>query len=133
MISFLNEQLIFYRGEIFSESSARQRVLRRRPREDEDRPLGQKVDGLFTSGGTEVGIVELSGGPQTADLPRYIKDHIRGLWSMRDLLNDITVGPDFSSGSFAEMRYVQVFFFHTHGKWIGACHSGKGREREGTH
>ncbi|RUP44015.1 hypothetical protein BC936DRAFT_150074, partial [Jimgerdemannia flammicorona] len=62
----------------------------------------------WTSGGTEVGIVELSGGPQTADLPRYIKDHVRGLWSMRDLLNDIIVGPDFSSGNFAEMRYVQA-------------------------
>ncbi|KAG9285758.1 hypothetical protein G9A89_013183 [Geosiphon pyriformis] len=105
----------YHPGEIFSDSSARQRVLRRHPREDEDRPLGQKVDGLFTSGGTEVGIVELSGGPQTADLPRYIKDHVRGLWSMRDLLNDIIVGPDFSSGSFAQMRYVQIFFFHTHG------------------
>lgn len=90
-------------------------MLRRRPRDDEDRPLGQKVDGLFISGGTEIGVVELSGGPQTVDLPRYIKDHVRGLWCMRDLLNDITMHPAFSNGSFADMRYVQVFFFHTHG------------------
>ena len=53
-------KLIFCSGEIYSDASARQRVLRHRPCVDEDRPLGMKVDGLFMSGGTEIGLVELS-------------------------------------------------------------------------
>ncbi|RUP46323.1 hypothetical protein BC936DRAFT_147086 [Jimgerdemannia flammicorona] len=101
-------------GEIYSAASARQRVFRRRPAEDEDRPLGQKVDVLLTSPDTEVGLLEMLGGPHTHDLPRYLKDHIRGYRCMRDLLNDIAIAPEYKRGEFNIMRHIEVFFIHTH-------------------
>ncbi|RUS29124.1 hypothetical protein BC938DRAFT_481028 [Jimgerdemannia flammicorona] len=111
-----------HRGEIFSAASARQRAFRRRPTDVEgrpadvaDRPLGHKVDSLFITAGTEIGLVVISGGPCTHDLPLYIKNHIQGLWCMRDLLNDIAVTSEYTTGGFAIMRQVTVFFVQTHG------------------
>ncbi|RUP50204.1 LOW QUALITY PROTEIN: hypothetical protein BC936DRAFT_139987 [Jimgerdemannia flammicorona] len=102
-------------GEVYSVASANRRLSRRRPADDQDRPLGMKVDGLFTTANTEVGLLEMSGGPHTHDLPRYIKDHVRGFWCMRDMLNDIVTGHDYKRGEFAFMRHVNVFFIHSHG------------------
>ncbi|CAG8654084.1 5195_t:CDS:10, partial [Ambispora leptoticha] len=105
----------YHPGEIHSAASASQRVLRRRPLVEDDRPLGQKVDGLFVIDDTEVGLVEMTGGPTVRDLPRYIKDHVRGYWGMRDLLNGIAADTKYCQGSFAVMRRLRVYFIQTHG------------------
>ena len=105
-------------GKIHSAASASQRVLRRRPLVEDDQPLGQKVDGLFVIDDTEVGLVEMSGGPTVRDLPCYIKDHVRGYWGMRDLLNGIAADMKYCQGSFAVMCQLRVYFIQTHGKII---------------
>ncbi|CAG8636112.1 9749_t:CDS:2, partial [Racocetra fulgida] len=77
---------------IYLKASANQRLLRRNLKPDDDKPLGMKVDGSFQfpdERGLEIGMVELSGGYLTNDLPRYLKDHVKGYWGCRDLLNDV--------------------------------------------
>lgn len=61
-------------------------------------------------------MIELSGGYLTFDMPRYLKDHVKGYWGCRDLLNDITT--KYSHGDFKIMRRLRVWFFHAHGKLI---------------
>ncbi|CAG8505625.1 7508_t:CDS:2, partial [Paraglomus occultum] len=62
-----------------------------------------------------VGLVEMTGGPNVRDLPRYIKDHVRGYWGMRDLLNGIAADMKYCQGSFAVIRRLRVYFIQTHG------------------
>ncbi|PKY53459.1 hypothetical protein RhiirA4_471674 [Rhizophagus irregularis] len=63
--------------------------------------------------GYEIGMVELSGGYLTFDMPRYLKDHIKGFCGCRDLLNDICLR--YSLGDFKIMRHLRVWFLHCHG------------------
>ncbi|CAB4408522.1 unnamed protein product [Rhizophagus irregularis] len=58
-------------------------------------------------------MVELSGGYLTFDMPRYLKDHIKGFCGCRDLLNDICLR--YSLGDFKIMRHLRVWFLHCHG------------------
>ncbi|CAG8562785.1 10805_t:CDS:10 [Diversispora eburnea] len=70
------------------------RLLRRDLRPDDDKPLVMKVDGSFQfpdERGVEISMVELSGRYLTKDMPRYLKDHVKGYWGCRDLLNDIII------------------------------------------
>ncbi|CAG8674561.1 11000_t:CDS:2, partial [Dentiscutata heterogama] len=86
------KHVIYVPGEIYLKASANQRLLRRNLEPDDDKPLGMKVDGSFQfpdERGLEIGMVELSGGYLTNDLPRYLKDHVKGYWGCRDLLNDV--------------------------------------------
>lgn len=58
---------------------------------DDNMPLEMKVNGTFQFPdeiGLKIGMVELSGGYLTKDIPRYLKDHIKGYWECIDLLND---------------------------------------------
>ncbi|CAJ0762444.1 404_t:CDS:2 [Entrophospora sp. SA101] len=83
---------ILHSGEIHLKANANQRLLRCNLKPEDDKPLGMKVDGLFhTPGnkGLEIGMVELSSGYLTSDMPRYIKDHVKGYWGCHDILNDI--------------------------------------------
>ncbi|PKC68558.1 hypothetical protein RhiirA1_143556 [Rhizophagus irregularis] len=57
-------------------------------------------------------MVELSGGHLTCDLPRYLKDHVRGFWGQRDLLNDTAA--KFACGDFKIMRELRTWFLHVH-------------------
>ncbi|CAG8629560.1 11116_t:CDS:2 [Funneliformis caledonium] len=58
-------------------------------------------------------MVELSGGYLTKDMPRYLKDHVKGYWGCRDLLNDIII--NFKNGDYKILRHLRVWFFHIHG------------------
>ena len=61
-------------------------------------------------------MVELSGGYLTFDMPHYLKDHVKGYWGSRDLLNDIFTR--FNRGDYEIMRRLRTWFFHMHGKLI---------------
>ncbi|RIB12266.1 hypothetical protein C2G38_2041964 [Gigaspora rosea] len=101
--------------QVYLKASANQRLLRRNFKPDDDKPLGMKVDGSFQfpdERGLEIGMVELSGGYLTKDLPRYLKDHVKGYWGCRDLLNDIIT--NFNHGDYKIMRRLRVWFFHVH-------------------
>ncbi|CAG8543540.1 7159_t:CDS:2 [Diversispora eburnea] len=76
--------------------SANERLIRRILKPEDDNPLGMKVDGIFhTLGekGVEIGMVEFSGGYLNSDMPRYIKDHVKGqevqVWGMDILVSKI--------------------------------------------
>ncbi|CAG8768493.1 23392_t:CDS:2, partial [Gigaspora rosea] len=78
--------------------------------------ISMKVDGSFQfpdERGLEIGMVELSGNYLTKDLPRYLKDHVKGYWGCRDLLNDIIT--NFNHSDYKIMRHLRVWFFHVHG------------------
>ena len=80
-----------------------------------------KVDGMFCSPGEqgyEIGMVELSGGYLTFDMPCYLKDHIKGFCGCCDLLNDIFLR--YSLGDFKIMRHLRVWFLHCHGKLVSS-------------
>jgi hypothetical protein len=80
-----------------------------------------KVNGMFCSPGEqgyEIGMVVLSGGYLTFDLPRYLKDHVKGFCGCRDLLNDILL--KYSLGDFKIMRNLRVWFLHCHGKLVSS-------------
>ncbi|CAG8658021.1 10211_t:CDS:2 [Funneliformis caledonium] len=109
MVSF-----IYRRGEAYLQASANQRLIRRDLKPEDDKPLGLKVDGIFQSSDIEFGMVELSGGHLTCDLPRYLKDHVRGFWGQRDLLNDAAA--KFACGDFKIMRQLRTWFLHVHGQ-----------------
>ncbi|CAJ0841840.1 4394_t:CDS:10 [Entrophospora sp. SA101] len=63
--------------------------------------------------GLEIGMVELSGGYLTKDTPRYLKDHVKGNWGCRDLLNEIIT--KYNHGDYKILRHLRVWFFHIHG------------------
>ncbi|CAG8621738.1 12430_t:CDS:10, partial [Gigaspora rosea] len=110
------KHVIYVPGEIYLKASANQRLLRRNLKPDDDKPLGMKVDGSFQfpdERGLEIGMVELSGGYLTNDLPRYLKDHVKGYWGCRDLLNDVIT--NFNHGDYKILRRLRVWFFHVHG------------------
>ncbi|CAB4443696.1 unnamed protein product [Rhizophagus irregularis] len=110
------DRVIYVPGEIYLKASANQRLLRRNLKPDDDKPLGMKVDGSFHSPGEEsleIGMVELSGGYLTSDLPRYLKDHVKGYWGCRDLLNDIV--RKYNRGDYKIFRRLRSWFFHIHG------------------
>ncbi|CAG8609835.1 4449_t:CDS:10, partial [Diversispora eburnea] len=109
-------RIIYVPGEIYLKASANQRLLRRNLKPDDDKPLGMKVDGSFQSPndkGLEIGMVELSGGYLTKDTPRYLKDHVKGNWGCRDLLNEIIT--KYNHGDYKILRRLRVWFFHIHG------------------
>ncbi|RHZ80429.1 hypothetical protein Glove_136g137 [Diversispora epigaea] len=59
------DRITYIPGEINLKASANQRLMRRKLKPDDDKPLGMKVDGTFhTPGekGLEIGMVERSGG-----------------------------------------------------------------------
>ncbi|PKB95518.1 hypothetical protein RhiirA5_436565 [Rhizophagus irregularis] len=110
------DRVIYVPGEIYLKASANQRLLRCNLKPDDDKPLGMKVDGSFHSPdeeSLEIGIVELSGGYLTSDLPRYLKDHVKGYWGCRDLLNDIV--RKYNRGDYKIFRRLRSWFFHIHG------------------
>ncbi|CAG8496648.1 15589_t:CDS:2, partial [Funneliformis mosseae] len=110
------DRVIYVPGEIYLKASANQRLLRRNLKPDDDKPLGMKIDGSFHSPGEEgleIGMVELSGGYLTSDLPRYLKDHVKGYWGCRDLLNDIV--RKYNRGDYKIFRRLRSWFFHIHG------------------
>ncbi|CAG8527776.1 14127_t:CDS:10 [Acaulospora morrowiae] len=107
---------VYVPGEICLKASANQRLLRRNLKPTDDKPLGMKVDGFFQSPGDkgpELGMIELSGGYLTFDMPRYLKDHVKGYWGTRDLLNDIFT--KFNRGDYEIMRHLRTWFLHVHG------------------
>ncbi|RUS16216.1 hypothetical protein BC938DRAFT_476657, partial [Jimgerdemannia flammicorona] len=61
-------------------------------------------------------MLEISGGHLTNDLPRYLKDHVRGFWGMRDLLDYIA--GKLSKGDISIMRKLHVWFIHVYGHEI---------------
>ncbi|CAG8822348.1 1372_t:CDS:2, partial [Dentiscutata erythropus] len=102
-------------GEIYLEASANQRLIRRKLKPDDDKPLGMKVDGIFhTPGdkGIEIGMIEISGGYLNSDTPRYIKDHVKGYWGCRDILNDTV--KKYNRGDYKILRNLRTWFFHVH-------------------
>uniref|UniRef100_U9SNZ8 Uncharacterized protein n=2 Tax=Rhizophagus irregularis TaxID=588596 RepID=U9SNZ8_RHIID len=110
------DRVIYVPGEIYLKASANQRLLRCNLKPDDDKPLGMKVDGSFHSPdeeSLEIGMVELSGGYLTSDLPRYLKDHVKGYWGCRDLLNDIV--RKYNRGDYKIFRRLRSWFFHIHG------------------
>ncbi|RUS34319.1 hypothetical protein BC938DRAFT_481258 [Jimgerdemannia flammicorona] len=103
-------------GEIFLHASANRRLARHGYTPDLDKPLGMKVDGIFQIPGNdelEVGFVEISGGPLTNDRPRYLKDHVRGVLGLRDLVDESAV--KLASGDFNTLRRVKMWFVHVYG------------------
>ncbi|CAG8667140.1 7760_t:CDS:10, partial [Ambispora leptoticha] len=109
---------IYVPDEICLKASANQRLLRDLKPTD-DKPLGMKVDGFFQSPGErgpELGMIELSGGYLTFDMPHYLKDHVKGYLGSRDLLNDIFTR--FNRGDYEIMRRLRTWFFHMHDKLI---------------
>jgi hypothetical protein len=83
---------------------------------EDDKPKSMKVDGSFQSPGEkglEIGMVELSGGYLTSDLPCYLKDHVKGFWGIRGLLNDLV--KKFNHGDYKVLRHLCTWFFHIHG------------------
>ncbi|RUP44878.1 hypothetical protein BC936DRAFT_148910 [Jimgerdemannia flammicorona] len=95
-------------------ASANRRLVRRHLKPESDKPQGIKVDGIFQSlGGLEMGFVEISGGHQTNDQPRYLKDHVRGFRGQRDLLDDAAA--KLAAGEYHIMRHLRMWFLHTHG------------------
>ncbi|RUS17890.1 hypothetical protein BC937DRAFT_89377 [Endogone sp. FLAS-F59071] len=108
--------LLYYPGEIFLHASANRRLARHGYTPDLDKPLGMKVDGIFQIPGNdelEVGFVEISGGPLTNDRPRYLKDHVRGVLGLRDLVDESAV--KLASGDFNTLRRVKMWFVHVYG------------------
>ncbi|CAG8476317.1 5536_t:CDS:2, partial [Scutellospora calospora] len=117
-IEFVTDVLWWF-GEIYLKANANQRLLRRNLKSEDDKPLGMKVDGIFhTPGnkGLEIGMVELSGGYLTSDMPRYIKDHVKGCWGCRDILNDIV--KKYNRGDYKILRNLRTWFFHIHGQEV---------------
>ncbi|KAF0370206.1 hypothetical protein F8M41_013268 [Gigaspora margarita] len=110
------KEITYIPGEIYLKANANQRILRRNLKPEDDKPLGMKVDGIFyTPGnkGLEIGMVELSGGYLNKDMPRYIKDHVKGCWGCRDILNDIV--KKYDRGDYKILRKLRTWFFHIHG------------------
>ncbi|GBC50448.2 uncharacterized protein OCT59_001560 [Rhizophagus irregularis] len=116
-VSNIYNKYVYIPGEFYLQASANQRLIRRNIKPEDNKPLGLKIDGVFESTGNrpfEFGMIEMSGGYNTDDFPRYLKDHVRGCWGMRDLLNNIaTMLP---CGDYKVMRQLRVWFLHTHGQ-----------------
>ncbi|CAG8615192.1 4355_t:CDS:10, partial [Diversispora eburnea] len=113
------DRITYNPGEIYLEASANQRLIRRKLKPDDDKPLGMKVDGIFhTPGdkGIEIGMIEISGGYLNSDTPRYIKDHVKGYWGCRDILNDTV--KKYNRGDYKILRNLRTWFFHVHGQEV---------------
>ncbi|CAG8523913.1 2512_t:CDS:10 [Scutellospora calospora] len=113
------DRITYIPGEIYLKANANQRLLRRNLKSEDDKPLGMEVDGIFhTPGnkGLEIGMVELSGGYLTSDTPRYVKDHVKGCWGCRDILNDIV--KKYNHGDYKILRNLRTWFFHIHGQEV---------------
>ncbi|CAG8601925.1 1509_t:CDS:10, partial [Dentiscutata heterogama] len=113
------DRITYIPGEVYLKANANQRLLRRNLKSEDDKPLGMKVDGIFhTPGnkGLEIGMVELSGGYLTSDMPRYVKDHVKGCWGCRDILNDIV--KKYNRGDYKILRKLRTWFFHIHGQEV---------------
>ena len=98
-------------------ASANRRFARHGYTPDSNKPLGMKVDGIFQIPGNddlEVGFVEISGGPSTNDRPRYLKDHVRGVLGLRDLVDETAV--KLASGDLNTLRRMKIWFVHVYGK-----------------
>ncbi|CAG8739851.1 2391_t:CDS:10 [Cetraspora pellucida] len=109
------DRITYIAGEVYLKANANQRLLRRNLKSEDDKPLGMKVDGIFhTPGnkGLEIGMVELSGGYLTSDMPRYVKNHVKGCWGCRDSLNDIV--KKYNRGDYKILRKLRTWFFHIH-------------------
>ncbi|RUP44893.1 hypothetical protein BC936DRAFT_148889 [Jimgerdemannia flammicorona] len=102
-------------GEILLSASSARRAVRRNLGPEDDKPLGLKIDGFWRSPGNsdyEIGMLEISGGHLTNDLPRYLKDHVCGFWGMRDLLDYIA--GKLSKGDISIMRKLHIWFIHVY-------------------
>ncbi|RUS33863.1 hypothetical protein BC938DRAFT_483433, partial [Jimgerdemannia flammicorona] len=111
--------VIYLPGEILLSASSARRAVRRNLGPEDEKPLGLKVDGFWQSPGTsdyEIGMLEISVGHLTNDLPRYLKDRVRGFWGMRDLLDYIT--GKLSKGDISIIRKLHVWFIHVYGHEI---------------
>ncbi|RUP50794.1 hypothetical protein BC936DRAFT_137662, partial [Jimgerdemannia flammicorona] len=111
--------VIYLPGEILLSASSARRAVRRNLGPEDEKPLGLKVDGFWQSPGTsdyEIGMLEISVGHLTNDLPRYLKDRVRGFWGMRDLLDYIT--GKLSKGDISIMRKLHVWFIYVYGHEI---------------
>ncbi|KAF0488693.1 hypothetical protein F8M41_022198 [Gigaspora margarita] len=116
LMNATTNRITYIPGEIYLKANANQRSFRSNLKSEDDKPLGLKVDGIFyTPGnkGLEIGIVELSGGYLNTDMPRYIKDHVKGYWGCRDILNDIV--KKYNRGDYKILRNLRTWFFHIHG------------------
>ncbi|GES73332.1 kinase-like domain-containing protein [Rhizophagus clarus] len=118
-VSNIYNKHVYIPGEFYLQASANQRLIRRSLKPEDNKPLGLKIDGVFESTystgnkSVEFGMIEMSGGYNTDDFPRYLKDHVRGCWGMRDILNNIaTMLP---CGDYKVMRQLRTWFLHTHG------------------
>jgi hypothetical protein len=75
------------------------------------------VDGSFQSPGEkglEIGMVKLSGCYLTSDFPSYLKDHVKGFWKSRDLINNII--KRFNHRNHQILRRLHAWFFQIHSK-----------------
>ncbi|KAG9291731.1 hypothetical protein G9A89_012016 [Geosiphon pyriformis] len=117
LINTSDSAIIYLPGEIYLDASANQRMIRRHLMPEDGRPLGLKVDGIFQSpgkGGLEIGFLEMSGGHMTHDMPRYLKDHVRGCQGERDILDNVAAKLKY--GDYQVMRRMRTWFLHTHGR-----------------
>ncbi|KAJ3119970.1 hypothetical protein HK098_004989 [Nowakowskiella sp. JEL0407] len=107
-------------GEILSSASAKMRFERRQCKVTDNPPYGQKVDGLFIHEeySVECGRVELSGPISETSKPRYIKDHIRGTYLSRDMLDVLARDERFNKGSMNVFRELKIVFLQTFNQHI---------------
>uniref|UniRef100_U9T1L7 Uncharacterized protein n=1 Tax=Rhizophagus irregularis (strain DAOM 181602 / DAOM 197198 / MUCL 43194) TaxID=747089 RepID=U9T1L7_RHIID len=101
------------RGEFYLQTSANQRLIQRKLKLEDGNPLGLKIDRVFQSADNkpfEFGMIELSGGYNTNDFPRYLKDHVRGCWGMQN-----NIATKLAFGDYKNMRQLRAWFLHTHG------------------
>ncbi|CAB4373460.1 unnamed protein product [Rhizophagus irregularis] len=89
------------------------RLIQRKLKLEDGNPLGLKIDRVFQSADNkpfEFGMIELSGGYNTNDFPRYLKDHVRGCWGMQN-----NIATKLAFGDYKNMRQLRAWFLHTHG------------------
>ncbi|CAB4478635.1 unnamed protein product [Rhizophagus irregularis] len=99
--------------EFYLQTSANQRLIQRKLKLEDGNPLGLKIDRVFQSADNkpfEFGMIELSGGYNTNDFPRYLKDHVRGCWGMQN-----NIATKLAFGDYKNMRQLRAWFLHTHG------------------
>ncbi|CAB5182637.1 unnamed protein product [Rhizophagus irregularis] len=107
------EQESILGGEFYLQTSANQRLIQRKLKLEDGNPLGLKIDRVFQSADNkpfEFGMIELSGGYNTNDFPRYLKDHVRGCWGMQN-----NIATKLAFGDYKNMRQLRAWFLHTHG------------------
>ncbi|GBC22860.2 hypothetical protein GLOIN_2v1478829 [Rhizophagus irregularis DAOM 181602=DAOM 197198] len=105
--------ILWWLGEFYLQTSANQRLIQRKLKLEDGNPLGLKIDRVFQSADNkpfEFGMIELSGGYNTNDFPRYLKDHVRGCWGMQN-----NIATKLAFGDYKNMRQLRAWFLHTHG------------------